>query len=662
MEVAAFTDEKSKVFAESDGSFTLEQSPVPQRVRTEAGWAPIDTDLVPTGDGTLSTKATPAQLVFSGGGDSAAMVEVGLGSKSVSLDWPGTLPDPEVEGNQATYADVLEGVDLILTASADGFSQVLVVGSAEAAANPDLAEVQLGMNTAGVQMGEDAHGNLEAMGDEGGQGVFVAPAPAMWDSSGQEGLSDQQQAVTPQAGARVEQVETRIGVDSVQLVPDAQMLADPDTDFPVYIDPSVSVKRKAWAYVNKQWPTTSYFNPSDSDTGVGYEPQYGNTKRAFWRFSVYKRTKKPTTVINHATLRAEVTHAFGCTDATFSLWRTRILTKSKAKWNNQPEKLGRQDRVNVDKGRPGCGGSGVEFDATTAYASAADAGYNSVTYGLYGNETVSGNNHDWRRFAKDPKLVVNYNNKPAQPSTEKMSDSLGGMCSTEAESPRLANSTALRLRAHVRDYDSKFVGQKVKARFDWEAVDGTAEGRADSAASDVDDWPDGSYRSATAEDLPEHTLLRYRARAYDTDHWGAWSDWCYLEIDTQAPDTGPDVSSPDYPAGDESTGSVGGPGEFTFANNGVDDAAAYHYSVNDASCSETVEPDEPGGNATAVITPREDGPNLLHARTTDAHGNSSACVLVYTFTVAPPSEAVSYFPLDEGQGTSAADAARQGRT
>ncbi|GAA1776752.1 LamG-like jellyroll fold domain-containing protein [Streptomonospora arabica] len=660
--IEEFTDEKSRVFAEPDGSFTLEQSPVPQRVRTEQGWAPVDTDLVSDGDGGLRPKAAPAELAFSAGGESTPMVTIGLGAKSVSLDWPGTLPEPTVEGAQATYPDVLPDVDLVLTASADGFSQVLVVDSAEAAANPELAELQLGMDTVGVRMSEDAYGNLEALGDKGGQGVFVAPAPAMWDSSGQEGLSEQRQATTPQAGARLEQVETEVGLDSIRLVPDAGMLSDPDTEFPVFIDPSVSVKRKAWAYVNKQYPGANYFNSSDSDTGVGYEPQYHNTKRAFWRFSVYERTKKATTVINHATLRAKVTHAFGCTDAKFSLWRTRILTKSKARWNNQPEKLGKQDTVNVDKGRPACGGSGVEFDATTAYESAAGADNNSVTYGLYGNENRSNSNHDWRRFAKDPKLVVNYNNKPAQPSTGKMSDSRGGVCSTDADSPRLVNATSLRLRAQVRDYDSKYVGQKVKARFEWQRADGTDLGQADSAASDVDDWPDGSYRSATADGLPEHTPIRYRARAYDTQHWSAWSDWCYLEVDTQAPDTGPEVASPDYPAGDEASGSVGRPGEFTFSANGVEDASAYHYSVNDASCSQTAEPGQPGGDATVLITPREDGPNLVHARTSDAHGNSSACVLVYTFTAAEPAGAVSYFPLDEGQGTSAADAAEQGRT
>lgn len=64
---------------------------------------------------------------------------------------------------------------------------------------------------------------------------------------------------------------------------------------------------------------------------------------------------------------------------------------------------------------------------------------------------------------------------------------------------------------------------------------------------------------------------------------------------------------------------------------------------------------------TVPITPRRDGPNLIHARITDAYGNSSECGLVYTFTVAPPADPVSYFPLDEGQGGTASDVMDSGR-
>ncbi|WP_017557466.1 DNRLRE domain-containing protein [Nocardiopsis baichengensis] len=423
-EIEAFTDETTQVFAEPDGSFTMETSPVPQRVRADDGWAPVDTDLADAGDGTVRPKAAAAEVAFSGGGDDQPMARVGIGSNAVELDWPDALPEPELEGDQATYPEVLPGVDLVLTASVDGFTQVLAVKTREAAEQEELAELNMALATQGVTMREDDGGNLTAVGDNGGERVFTAPAPEMWDSSGKEERTASEQAVAPKADARVEAVETDVEVDRLNLKPDADMLDDESTEFPVYIDPSVSVARHSWAYVNKRFPSTSYYNSSDDDTGVGYEPQGGNTKRAFWRFKVYERTKKSGTRIDSATMRFEVDHAFGCTDATFELWRTRYL-KSSVTWNNQPEKLTKQDTVNVDLGRPECGGENVEFDATQAYESAAASDNQTVTYGLYGNETVSGDNWDWRRFEKDPKLVVRYNNLPAEPSTSKMSDSLG---------------------------------------------------------------------------------------------------------------------------------------------------------------------------------------------------------------------------------------------
>ncbi len=227
----------------------------------------------------------------------------------------------------------------------------------------------------------------------------------------------------------------------------------------------------------------------------------------------------------------------------------------------------------------------------------------------------------------------------------------------------MINNTEVRFNAQIRDRDSYWVGQQVKSQFEWklDGVDGRV-GAADSAYVTVGKWSGGSYRPVTARDLPERELIAYRVRGHDRSNWGPWSSWCFIEVDTTKPDSGPEVTSTDYPAGDEPHGSVGRTGEFTFANNGVDAATSYHYSVNDASCSTKVDLDEQGASVTLPITPRRDGPNLIHARITDAYGNSSECGLAYTFTVAPPGEPVSYVPLDEGEGTVAADASNADRT
>ncbi|WP_338036526.1 hypothetical protein [Nocardiopsis alkaliphila] len=141
-----------------------------------------------------------------------------------------------------------------------------MVHTPEAAQAPELAELELPLSTQGVRMTVDEHGNLDATGDEGGQSVFSAQAPAMWDSSGEEEQSGSEDpTVAAPSGARVELVDTSVEVDRLRLVPEQGMLVDEATQYPVYIDPSVNASRPNWAYVDRAFPNQAYFNPSSAD-------------------------------------------------------------------------------------------------------------------------------------------------------------------------------------------------------------------------------------------------------------------------------------------------------------------------------------------------------------------------------------------------------------
>ncbi|MFW6638493.1 LamG-like jellyroll fold domain-containing protein [Nocardiopsis algeriensis] len=660
VEITVATTETTRHLANPDGSFTMEQSAFPVRVRDEDGWVPVDTDLAVASNGTLRPKAAVADIAFSGGGNQD-LAHIGLGSNSVTLGWHEELPEPAVNGPQATYADVLPDVDLVMTAGVDGFGQVLVVHTPEAAQHPDLAELQMALSTRGVTMRLGENGNLDAVGELGQESVFTAVAPAMWDSAGAEETGEDPTLMAP-ATARTELLDVDLAVDSIRLVPDQAMLTDPDTAYPVYIDPSVAVSRVGRTYVNANYPNQSYWNyPTSHAPGVGYEPSQGSTKRAFWRFSVDSRTKNAT--ITRATFRAKVTHAYGCTNAKVELWRTNAITSSTT-WKTQNSSSfwdARLDTRTINAGRSNCSGGAsptVEFNATNGYVWSRDAGHATTTVGLRGNESKSSGNHDWRRFASNPTLQVDYNNPPEIPT--KLSDSHGGSCATNPDNPRLINQTRPTFTAYVRDRDSTSSNrQKVKTRFAW-WVDGTRVGEVDTSSTDVAVWSSGSYQSVRATALPEDVLIGYRANAHDGTSWSGWSAYCYLMVSTARPDQGPKVTSTDYPAGDAFYGSPGLPGEFTFANNGVTGATDYYYALNDDSCTTRATPGEPGGSVTVTLTPRQTGPNWVYARTVDAFGNSSDCVLAYSFLVAPPSDPVAHFQFDEGQGDRAADIANPG--
>ncbi|MET4669028.1 hypothetical protein [Streptomyces sp. PvR018] len=156
VEVVEARTERETVFANPDGTtFTLEKSIVPVRVAPRGEWVEPDAALVRHADGSVGPKAAAVDLVFSAGGDGADLVTIAEGAQSVSLGWPGVLPAPRLDGERAVYENVLPDVNLILTATVEGFRQVLEVETPEAAANPALRsiEYQLGAESLTVRPG-----------------------------------------------------------------------------------------------------------------------------------------------------------------------------------------------------------------------------------------------------------------------------------------------------------------------------------------------------------------------------------------------------------------------------------------------------------------------------------------------------------------------------
>jgi hypothetical protein len=226
--------------------------------------------------------------------------------RTMSLSWPTALPEPRLSGAMATYPDVLPGVDLRMTAQEDGFTQLLVVKSAEAAANPKLAELRLKLNADGMTVHENAQGGLEAI-DEGAKGtVFEAPKPMMWDSSRGEAstalktrvLAAEADSSSSEPGAGESGklapvgVELPAGGDELVLTPDQDVLKGADTTYPVFIDPQwYSPRASAWTMASKYWASSPQwkFN-GESDAGMGYCNWYycqpHDTKRLFYRIPV----------------------------------------------------------------------------------------------------------------------------------------------------------------------------------------------------------------------------------------------------------------------------------------------------------------------------------------------------------------------------------------
>lgn len=250
--VESMTGALTETKALPDGRLEQVIHSAPVRTFQNGRYVPIDTRLQRSADGGWTSAAGP-NVVFSngGGGPFARMMQAG---RELSLSWPyGDLPAPSVSGDQATYTDVLEGVDLVVSATRDGFSHVLVVKTPQAARLPELTDLRLTLGDRGLKIAVTGAGALKAEDAGGGGVVFEAEPAMMWDSSGAEAVRPAPSAGetaengeppvarssirTPGEGAEVATVQVSVSGDELHLRPDKGMLMDPDTTFPVYIDP-----------------------------------------------------------------------------------------------------------------------------------------------------------------------------------------------------------------------------------------------------------------------------------------------------------------------------------------------------------------------------------------------------------------------------------------
>ncbi|MEU6439333.1 LamG domain-containing protein, partial [Streptomyces sp. NPDC047046] len=181
VEVVSLRAESRDVFATPEGHLEAREYLRPVRTRQGGKWVDVDTDLAVSSAG-VRPRAAVTDVTFSAGGDQP-LVRMERAGRKLELSWPSALPKPVVSGDTATYVEVLPGVDLRMGAQVDGFTQLLVVKSAEAAANPELKSLRLKLAAEGMAVKETAQGGLEAVDDGAGSAVFEAPTPQMWDSS-----------------------------------------------------------------------------------------------------------------------------------------------------------------------------------------------------------------------------------------------------------------------------------------------------------------------------------------------------------------------------------------------------------------------------------------------------------------------------------------------
>ncbi|MFF3066600.1 hypothetical protein ACFVQ3_18855, partial [Oerskovia sp. NPDC057915] len=196
--------------------------------------------------------------------------------------------------------------------------------------------------------------------------------------------------LAPREGDEIAAMPADVTAEAVTITPDAQMITDPETAWPIYIDPSVSGSRNEWTMVQSGWPTSTGGYMFNGDQGMGLcDPaatsacSRRNTQRLVWEFGGLDAVAAADSAdVISATFAVVGTHSWSCTATTTELWYTAQISGGTT-WNN----LGwgaPTGSANVAH-KSSCAGQPVrwiEMDATGGARAIADNGSSVLTMGI----------------------------------------------------------------------------------------------------------------------------------------------------------------------------------------------------------------------------------------------------------------------------------------
>ncbi|MFE9882717.1 LamG-like jellyroll fold domain-containing protein [Streptomyces sp. NPDC005784] len=555
-------------FANPDGvTFTLKDSAVPVRVkRADGSWTEPDATLQVRSDGTVGPKASVAGISFSGGGDGSDLVKLSLAGRSLKVGWPAKLPKPSLDGDAAVYADVLPGVDLRMTATAEGYREVLVVNSASAAANPELKKLSFPVKASGLTL-RDGGGGVSAV-DSDGNVVFRAPTAEQWDSAGDAAsapAASKALAATPSKASATTTVSSETVAetggdgeltpdptegpsdgdasallpvtadeDTISVTPDASMLTDDSTIFPQYIDPDVGMTASERTLLSSDGDTFYNFSGGDEGKGVGYCGTYvtggyayycgsGYKNRMYYEFSPSKLAGKH---VLDATFVITEKWSMSCTPSWVDLIRTGNISSS-TKWPGPTSNWDTMVDRYVSAGRgsacsPSQPAAQIEFNdnpdetnenLTSTMMKFANGDFSRLTLMLKAHDESDPNS--WKRFDDDAEIDVKYVGIPAKPTKIGLVTGSSVVCETDKTDPLVVSDPTPALQSTPQTAAGGESGATLRVVYSvdkytastdtWANVFETARPTSGYVGDNV------SPGSVPTSKLDEGTLYRYRS-------------------------------------------------------------------------------------------------------------------------------------------------------
>jgi hypothetical protein len=563
--VTSDTTPTEETSVQPDGTMQLVENTVPVRVKTATGWTAVDSNLKASKDGFLAPAATDAPVEFSAGGSSVlAKVQTSTGKWLEEASPFGVLPTPIVDGAVATYANVLPGVDLRLTATAGGMSEVMVIKSATAAANPALKAVQF--NLSGSALSSNSGGVVTETAPDGSK--VLSTAPMWWDSS------DGSDANGPAGNASPEPVQQTVSNSTIALNAQAA-ISSRAVKYPVYVDPDTTGYTQAYTYVDQAYPTQSYWDGAYAGgiQRVGYvdaahsSDSRTHVARSLWQVDT---TAVRGSQILGATFNVNQNGAFNCTASEVDLyWSGGISTGTT--WNVQPGLV-----QYLSDAVTGCPYGAVGFTATAAVQGAANLNATGLTLELHANN--EGVNTSWKKFDQAASITIDYDNYPVVPAAPSIASPVRSCAPSPHQYAYLNSSGGVTVQANFTDPD----GGNLTPMFKLYNSAGTMLSSYTPTSSD----PEGTISWSIASTLlPTGNLFSWTATSSDGTLTSAASSACHFSTLNSDPDL-PTISG--IPAA--GTVNVGQAFSVVFNSAPADHVVSFAYWWGDGSPSTTGQP------------------------------------------------------------------------
>ena len=519
--VSSDTTPTEQTSALPDGTMQLVESTVPVRVHTSSGWVAVDPNLKTSTDGFLAPTATDSPVEFSAGGSAVlAKVETSTGKWLLEASPFGVLPTPVVDGPVATYPSVLPGVDLRLTATAEGMSEVLVVKSAQAMANPALNAIKF--KVSGSALASNVDGITTATAPDGSR--VLSTTPTWWDAS------DGSDATGPKGNAFADPVAQTDDNSTIALNAQAAA-ATRAVQYPLYVDPDWTGGLPAYTYVDKAYPTQSYWDGAyatgQQRTGyvaAAYSSDGRNhTARSMWQVDTSGVEGKQ---ILAATFSVTEDWSFNCTPSEVDLYWLASMGPSTT-WNNQAGLIQELSSATVAHGySSACPTAAVGFSATAGVQAAANISAPDLDLELHSASETS--NGSWKRFTQGASITITYDTIPTAPAAPTIASPVRS-CGTASAPAYLNSASGVTVQANFADADPG----NLTPTFHLYNSAGTAVGSYTPTSAQ----PQGAMSwTIPSTLLPTGNLYYWTATSNDGSFTSAASAACYFSTLNSDPD------------------------------------------------------------------------------------------------------------------------------